>query len=154
MPMPPYLISASLVLCEKVLIEQEGVPSAIRMIDIFYVSPVPPGVTLPPGMTEDNCMPLIQAYALLLLKAKTGHLEEHDLEFRLINTLGETSTVSVARGGFKSPIADATTGLTVNAQISIAVKKYGTCYLCVLLDGEEIIRTPFTLTRQSVAQAA
>jgi hypothetical protein len=42
MPMPPYVISANVLICERALTESDGVVSAIRMIDIFYVSERPP----------------------------------------------------------------------------------------------------------------
>ena len=39
-------------------------------------------------------------------------------------------------------------GAIVAIQLNIVVKSYGTCYVCVHLDGEEVIRAPFTIRQQ------
>jgi len=126
----------------------DGVTSAIRIVDVFYVPPLPLGAVLPPGITEENYTPLIQAYGLLQVRAEIGHQEDHDLEFRLINTIGEMSVLSLVKGHFQPRVEGTPVGLTVNVQLNIAVKRFGTCFLCVYVDGEEITRAPFTVIRQ------
>jgi hypothetical protein len=157
MPLPSYLISASLLVCDRVLLEKDEVSSAIRIIDVFYVPalpPLPPGLILPPEM-QDKYGPLLTAYGLVQIRAKAGHRDEHDLEFRIINTAGEESIVASAKAKFDSHIEGATTGITASAQINMFVKRFGTCFLCIYLDGNEITRTPFTLApRKDAGQSA
>jgi hypothetical protein len=102
-------------------------------------------MVLPPEILN---IPMVQAYALLQVRAEAGHQEEHTLEFKIIKTGGEIATVAEAKARFQSQIEGAPGGLTVNAQLNIAVKRFGTCILCVHMDGEEIARTPFTLIQQ------
>jgi hypothetical protein len=152
MPLPSYLISASLLVCEKVLVEKDQVTSAIRIVDIFYVPalpPLPPGVLMSPEIKE-NFVPIVQAWGFVQIRANANYHREHDLEFRTINTIGEMLTIATAKARFESQIEGATTGITASAQLNIGVKRLGTCFLCVYLDGEEIARTPFTLTQLKV----
>ena len=46
--LPPYLISVSALICERILHERDKVLSAIRIVDIFYV-PELPSSELPAG---------------------------------------------------------------------------------------------------------
>jgi hypothetical protein len=140
MPLPSYLISASAILCEKVLHEADGVTSAIRIIDIF-------SVRKPVGAPED-VLPLIQVYALVALRAEPGHDQPHELVIKTLNTAGELTTLGEPTSirTMISPLGPKVPGgITINIQVNIAVKRLGTCFLCVYLDGEEITRTPFTL---------
>ena len=66
---PPFLLSASVFVCEHVLIERDGIFSAIRIVDVFYVSDVPP-----------DTVPFVQAYSFVIIKSEPQHAEEHDLE--------------------------------------------------------------------------
>jgi hypothetical protein len=152
MPIPPYLISTSLLVCENILVEKDQVTSAIRIVDIFYVPPLPllpPGILMSPEIKE-NFVPIIQAWGFVQIRANANHHGEHDLEFRTINTVGEMLTIATARARFDSTVEGATTGITASAQLNIGVKRFGTCFLCVYLDGEEIARTPFTVTQLKV----
>ncbi len=143
MPLPPYLISASIFVCERILHEADGVVSAIRIVDIFYV-PEPP-----PSMPE-NALPLVQAYGCAILKSVAGHNEEHSIQLKMINTIGEITVVGEpvkTRIGSTAGLEKVPGGATINAQLNIGVKRLGTCYLCVEVDGEEVTRAPFTLLR-------
>ena len=143
MPLPPYLLSASLILCERVLHEEDGVTSAIRIVDIFYVPKKPEGA-------PENILPLAQAHGLVNLKAEPNHEQEHELEFRTINTVGEVQSLGppmkikfTSRVGPQSP-----RGVTADIQLNVLVKRFGTCFLCVHLDGDEVLRTPFTILQK------
>jgi hypothetical protein len=61
----PHISAAFL--CEKVLKEQDGVPSFIRVVERFTVPKfsLPPGVQLPPGMPP----PIVQFHLVVMLKA-------------------------------------------------------------------------------------
>jgi hypothetical protein len=140
MPLPAYLISISAILCEKVLHEADGVNSAIRIVDVFYVGAKP--VDAP-----EEVFPFVQAYALVSLRAAPGHNQEHEFVFKLLNTVGELTTLGAPmRVNMLSTLgATVPGGLTASIQVNIAVKRFGTCFLCVYLDGEEVTRIPITL---------
>jgi hypothetical protein len=140
MPLPPYLISISVILCEKVLHEADGVNSAIRIVDVFYVG------TKPAGAPEE-ALPLVQVYALVSLRVTPGHNQEHEFVFKLLNTVDEFTTLgTLTRVNMLSPLGETVPGgLTTYVQVNLAVKRFGTCFLCVYLDGEEVTRIPITL---------
>jgi hypothetical protein len=76
MPLPPYLISVSLLVCERVLREMDGVLSAIRVVDIFYVPQKPPEIPA-------EMLPMVQAYAFASLWAIAGYQGKHSLSVRM-----------------------------------------------------------------------
>src|SRR6266852_4842885 len=146
MPLPPFLISASALLCERILQEEDKVLSAIRIIDVIYVPQLP--ASAPEGSVTG-----VQEYCLIILKAQPGHQGKHLIEFRMLNPKGELTNISEpieaefkARPEFGKDVPG---GATVSIQLNLAVKNYGTCYICVYLDGEEITRAPFTLLQQA-----
>lgn len=143
MPIPSYLISVSAILCEKVLHEADSVTSAIRIVDIFSVPEQPIAVA-------KDLLPWVQFYALVAIRVEPGHDKEHELEIKILNTAGELNALGPPTHINKmvSPLGpDIPGGVTINIQVNIAVKRFGTCFLCVYLDGEEVTRTPFTLLR-------
>jgi hypothetical protein len=143
MPFPPFLIAASAILCEKVLYEADGVISAIRIVDIFSVPKNPAG-------TPEDALPEIQFYALVALRAEPAHDQPHELVIKLLNTVGELNALGPPTPveTMMSPLGPTVPGgVTLSIQVNIAVKRFGICFLCVYLDGEEITRTPFTLLR-------
>ena len=147
MPLPPYLISANVMVCERILHEADGVISAIRLVDLFTVSE--PGPDAPAGV-----VPGVQAYALVMFKATPEHTAEHSLEIKLLNTAGELVSLGDPANVTFSTLPElegkVPKGMTINIQLNLAVKRYGTCYICVSLDGEEVARTPFTLQQKRV----
>ncbi len=71
----------------------------------------------------------------------------------VLTTLGDPMEFDAAE---RPPgLADAGfSGANIAMQLNIRVQNFGTSYLCIYLDGEEIAQTPFTLRRQqpSIAQ--
>jgi hypothetical protein len=142
MPIPSFIISVNLFVCERTLVEADGVLSAIRLIDIFFVPR-----ERPVGVSEE-VLPLVQAYGCALLKTKPGYVGQHALEMKTLNTVGEmtsTGDPTIAKIFSKPGMEDVPGGISIAIQLNIAVKRFGTCYLCLFLDGEEIARSPFTL---------
>lgn len=142
MPLPSFIISANVLVCERVLYEADGVLSAIRMIDVFYVSPEKPkGV-------PDQALPLLQASICAMLKSVPGHEEEHTFEIQLINTLGKASVLA---GPIKSKLGASVGmeslpgGLGMNTNLNLSAQHTGTCYVLLLVDGQEVARTPISI---------
>jgi len=142
MPLLPYLISANALLCEKILHEQDKVLSAIRIIDVFYV-------TKPPEDAPKEVVSMIEPHCLAIFKTQPGHQEKHLVEFKVLNTKGELKSLGdpvvaefMARSEFGNDVPG---GANAAIQISIVVKNYGTYYICVYVDGEEVTRAPLTI---------
>jgi len=90
MPLPSFLISANLLICERVLVEKDEAASAIRMVDVFHVPAPPPGIEdLKAGDPAPAGATVIKTYALTILKAIAGHTDTHQLQIRVFDVTGE-----------------------------------------------------------------
>jgi hypothetical protein len=73
----PYVVAA--LLCEKVLIEQGGVPTFVRVVDRFTVpmfsQPIPAGVQVPPQA--------VQAFLVVMIRAADMGAGRHTLTIKL-----------------------------------------------------------------------
>ena len=142
MPLPPFLISVSAFLCERILHEADKVLSAIRIVDVFYVPERP-------ADAPKEAVAMISPYCLVTLKAQPGHQGRHSVQMKMLSTKGEMSDLGEAlatefavRFEFGKSVPS---GANISIQMNIIVKNYGTCYVCVYVDGEEITRTPLTI---------
>ncbi len=147
--MPSFLISANIFVCERLLQEGDGVTTAIRLVDVFYI-----GSERPLGVPPE-ALPLIQGWGFAILKFVPSHNQEHVFEMKLINTIGELSNLAEPMKQLVEPtpgLENLPTGATLNIQLNVAVKRIGTCYLCVWIDGEEVARTPFSVVPKSGVQ--
>jgi hypothetical protein len=148
MPIPSFVVSVSLTVCEKVLIEQDDVISAIRIVNLFTLSaPVPP---LPEGFKTGDPLPakfpVITAWVVANISANFGYDAEHLFELKIKNTRNElTPLMNPIRQRFQNRTPDAPPEIGLITQIGLMVVSLGICYICLYLDGEEIARTPITL---------
>jgi hypothetical protein len=148
MPLPSFLISANIFVCERVLIETDNVLSAIRLVDVFTLSKAPPefAINLKEGDPAFFELPMIQLWVAANIKAYPGYTGSHSVQIKLINTAGEISDIGEPRvEKFDSKWPEAHPSLGVVAQLRLAVRRLGSCYLCLFVDGEELARVPFTL---------
>jgi hypothetical protein len=143
MPVPPYLVSVNLLVCERVLLEADNVPSAIRIVDIFYVPEKPANM-------PDDAVQLVQAYVMAVIRAVQGHRDQHKIRLRMINTVGEVSTLAEFHPTFESKAGLEATPPSVNmvAQLNLAVKRFGTSFIVLDIDNEEVARVPITLLQK------
>ena len=141
---PSSLISLSLLICERVLTEADAVMSAVRIVDVFFVTRIP---ELPP---EKQAVPM---QALLVCKFRHGDKEKHTMQLQLerpdrtIQTIGDV--VKDVVGSSRFP--EAPGGFNIAVQAGIIPKQLGTHYIVVLLDGVEVAREPFTLLERKLA---
>lgn len=147
MPLPSHIISVSAFLCERVLTEADGVMSAIRIVDLFYVRDLP-------ADQKGQALPQIRFYACVFFKSKPGKYP-HSVQTKLqqvdgtVQLLGEESVVMESKSGAE----ELPGGVTIQVELNIAVSQLGTCYLCLYLDGDEVVRIPFSvLPEQSKSQ--
>jgi hypothetical protein len=139
--MPPNVISASVLVCEKVLTEQDGVMSAIRIADVFYIPEMPE--------QPQGSMAIVQAYALIILKSKPGEESEHTLALKLerpdgtlVNVTDKPEVVAL-----KSKLPGAPGGVNMIAILNLQPKTMGTYMLRAYVDSEEVGSAPITLLR-------
>ncbi len=135
---PPSLINTSLFICERTLSEKDGVPSFIRNVDLFFVAEVP---EVPPEKR-----PLIMT-VVAILKFISGDVSDYAAQINLIRPNGEnTALVHAPKVSLKTrKYPELPGGFNVIQQVAIAPTQLGTHYLALLLNGEEVARTPFTL---------
>lgn len=145
MPLPNDLSVAAFV-CEKALREADGVLSAIRIADIFFVVR-PPDVPIEQQIVPMQLIAVIRSQALSLGK--------HIIEIDLLRPNGERrpgpQPIEVL---VEQPKLSAPHGISLSAQVAVIARQEGTHWWIVQLDGEEIARAPFTLLEvkpQSVA---
>jgi hypothetical protein len=137
--MPLNILSCSILVCEKILVEVDNITSAIRIVDVFYVPHPAPEI------------PLISISALLTLRVNGYDSSEHLLDVRLIGPTGQdVAAISGQKVTMSPKIGEADIGgFTAGTVLNIAIKQPGLFYVVAFLDGEEIARTPFTVRQQS-----
>lgn len=132
------LLSLNVLICEKLLVEQDNVISAIRIVEVFNI-PVNPEVPL------DR-----QGPSMVILasgKVPPDDESEHWVELFLVRPNGESSAIgeslrSVFPGQAQS---DFPRGFTIGFHLVVLAKQMGTHYIVVNFDGEEVRRVPFIL---------
>ena len=139
--MPTPIISISGFLCERVLREADGVHSAIRIVDVFYVPDVPGG--------------MMEFRALVSIKAQPGDDSEHLVDWKLENPDGterllDGTAKTVTFGSLLGPKVPGGANLVVHFNIPAEV--LGTHFLHVLLDGEVVLTLPLTLLHPQIEE--
>jgi len=125
----PYVCAAFV--CEKVLREQDDVPSAIRIVDRFTVNEA-----APPGMTGGVAF---TAFVILKSGAVTGR---HPVHLRLNYPNGEQKDLPGTDAEFKGDEH----GISYTVQIMVEAKQYGLYWFDVVWEGKEVLtRIPFRL---------
>lgn len=152
MPLPANIIAVSAFICEKLLRETDGVLTAVRLVDLFFVPELP--TSMPDEATFPG--PFISAVAVVSIKSAPGDTSEHLIEMKIMKPDGETKVLGEPTPGrFESRLGSRVPGgLTAAVQMNLNLRRamIGQHYLCVSVDGEEVTRVPFTLLPQS-AQA-
>jgi hypothetical protein len=133
-------ICVNLLVCERVLVEADGIPSLIRTIDLFQVL-VPNPTAGPPVMMSVYGMARIDA----------ADRDSHTIQLRLIRPSGEVSDVGPPSTFVSEPkIAGIPGGVNFGGPLGVLPKEMGLHFFVLMYDGEEIARVPFTLTDQKV----
>lgn len=141
--MPSKLISANAFICEKVLIEHDGVPSAIRMVETFSVMVIP-------DIPLDKQGPSMVLYASGKLPPEDK--DEHSVEFVLVRPDGTQKTITgPPNSKMTSNIPGFPGGFGIALQLVVAPTQMGLHHFLVKFDGEEVRKVPFMLTFQTTA---
>jgi hypothetical protein len=131
MPNTKPLVTAALI-CENVIIENDGVPSIVRVVDRGTIE-IPP--TLPPDIQA-----AFQVVAFFAVKAGDLH---GDYEFTVVirSPDGKSATPSET---WRVHLAGGETGGNLKLQLSLPAKP-GLYWVDLTLRGEVLSSTPFTL---------
>jgi len=137
-------LSASMVICEKVLNEQDGVLSAIRIVDVFYVQEIPKEIT------EIEGLAIMEASIILAIRVSPPTQSERILSLKISHPNGETKEifskpVSLAGNPLIPKDSDVPRGTTLHIRLALTKRILGTYIVRAFLDGEEIAKSPFTL---------
>jgi hypothetical protein len=128
-------------LCERVLLDQDKLLSAIRIVDIFQI---------PEGTPEGTA---IQFWAIVTLKTVPVPDEEVYVAITLVRVSGERERLPDQFGGKPLRLRDQTPdpslpgGISLIVQLNVIPKNFGLCFLEVDVDGETLVRIPFTIRR-------
>ena len=137
----PQVFSAAILICEKFLLEEDKVFSAIRIVDVSFV----PKEVPQNAVVEINIVVLIKSLepgdVRFLMRLIDPAGKEHDLK-------GFPETISLSS---KFPDrADVPSGNTMGLRLNMKPDHTGTYFLKVLLDGVECAKTAFTLLEQAI----
>jgi hypothetical protein len=151
------LISLNVILCEKVLLEQDQIFSAVRIVDVFYFKRMP--------STPLDKVPPIPMSVLVMGKTKPEDSSEHSVQLVLIRPDEETSTVGdplkavfqptmkddgISRLADGSKVSDIPGGFTIRAEISIVPRQVGRHQFAVYMDDQLVAKVPFTILELKV----
>src|ERR1019366_3212983 len=146
MPLPSFLTSANVILCERFLLEKDEVLSAIRLVEVFTAPPPTPeaidwkhGDPIAPGAMK------VRVFFVANIKATVGYTGTHRASVRVLNSRNEWTAMPEENVSFTSRFADAPPAVGMIAEIQVIVRNYGTSYVCLFLDDEEIARTSLTI---------
>lgn len=132
-------------ICERVMQEADGIISAFRIVDVFFI---PEGA--PPTMP-------LQFYAVCSLRSIPAPAEEFHVGVTFVRTNGEREPLPPpsdkplkAKSSADDPASPG--GLSIVMQFNIKPKdetgfKTGTAFIEIDVDGEPVLRIPFTIKR-------
>jgi hypothetical protein len=134
------VIAAKIILCESVLTEETGLPSAIRILDMIGLSA---------GTSS------IHFFAITNIHYKPLDFAHHVLSVRLVrlqngqwNTIAAGDDYGFSFGHRHSLTAPGSVVLTTEFNLPLAqLGELGTFYIQAWLDGEMVTHTPITLRR-------
>jgi hypothetical protein len=135
----PYVGAA--LICERVLVESDGVLTAVRIVDTFTLPPEP---TLPPGMEGG-----IQFTILVMLKAGDVRGPSR-LEINIRYPSGkreELSKPSIVLEGEDR-------GANIVAQTTFAIKEWGLHWFDLFWEGQALTSIPLRLVKGSTGRTS
>jgi hypothetical protein len=126
--------------CENVLAEADGVLSAIRIVDTYFIPPLPEGVEMQDGM---------QGAIVLngIVGLKSGDVTEAgSLRLVMHRANGETVPIGPPEG-WPMVMSGGEQGSVLKIQMPLGVKNFGLMWFDVLWNGELLTRIPLKLQR-------
>jgi len=138
------LICISALVCERVLHEAEHVVSLIRIVDIFWITPI---ASLPIEKQH------VQMELFISGKVGPDDNKEHEIAIRILRPSGEIVNVGETYKATMEASDGFPRGFTLTAQVKVIPKEIGLHYFEISFDKEFATRIPFALKpRTSEAQ--
>jgi hypothetical protein len=135
----PYLAAA--LICERVLADQDGAMSAIRIVDQFTLTLDP--ATPPELPSKEHPIPVTLSILLIL---KTGDSPgEHAIRLDMQYPSGKSETAFEQKIQFQP---QPQSGANLRFNVTIRVHSSGLFWMDVFLDSKRITRMPFQITIQ------
>jgi hypothetical protein len=132
--MPEDMIFFNAMVAEKILMEHDGISSAIRLVDLVFVDPSIPPEERPPFPIS----------LLIIGRFKPGHNRDCVVKIQLIRTNGDVTLIAEQEIKHRDGThPDAPTGFNVQAQFAIVPKNLGTCYVSVSVE-DAVVKIPIT----------
>jgi hypothetical protein len=140
MPLPSSIIGAFVLVAEKVLVEADGVPSIIRIIDVFSFQ-------RNPGIPVES-QPIFM-YVIASVRFEETEPSEHVLQLQLVRPSGETKPIGDPHQLKSEPkvtgVVGIPSGFNFISIIGVIPTETGVHYIVLFMDGREITRAPITL---------
>jgi hypothetical protein len=142
----PFVAAACF--CEQILQEQDGVLSAIRIVDTYTIPPLPAGVELPPN--EPHGVILVRG----LISLKSGDVVGTGKVGLVMHKItGELVTLS-PEGGWPVTLQGGEHGFNVKLNFGLGVKNFGLVWFDVTWNGEVLTRIPLRLKQAESPEQA
>ncbi len=134
--MQSELIRLDVVACERVLIEADGVPSAIRILDLVFVDE-----SIPPDQR-----PPFNVSLLIRGRFPAGEPRACVVNIGLIRPSGERVALQEHSAPAADKFEDSPTGFNMVCQLGIVPRNLGTCFIYVSVEEKEAT-FPITFVR-------
>lgn len=131
----PRMYCLNMIICERMLIEGDGVGSLIRMLDVLQV---------PQNVIGSSSALMMTVFAMGRSEEKGD--DKHTLRLDMVRPDGEVTTTGPTQDVILKPaIAVGPGGFNFTATVAVFPKHYGLHFFILIFDGVEIARVPFTI---------
>jgi hypothetical protein len=140
------LKSATSAVCQNILVERDGVPSLIRVVDIFTVPAALPSV-------HGNVLPIPMSL-YINIKVSNDDEELHTVAFSLERPDGKSviQTVTESAAAPVGSFPEADRSIVVAAQVGVEPMQVGVHRFHILFDGIEVSSASF-LIKQAASES-
>lgn len=137
------LLSANILICERVLVERDNVPSLIRVVDLFYISPETP------KNSEGNFPPVI--LSVFANVSVTGEDDkEHEISLVLGRPDGSLTPIDIPnQKASPGRVEDSHRTIVVAAHIGVNPSHHGRHEFRLIFDGEVVASVWFVISRNA-----
>lgn len=132
------VVSAYALVCQQVLNEVDGVPSAIRIVEVFFL-PSDPATVEPPFPPLPMCL-------FINVRFTGDDNDPHSLFFTLVRPDGSSKTIPIDENRVAaSKYKETDKSIMAIGRIGVEPKELGQHNILVHVDGQEVAKAFFTL---------
>lgn len=141
-------VSAYAFVCQHVLTEADGVPSAIRIAEVFFLPYDPSDATKPR-------LPAVGVNLFVHIRMTEDDNDPHSMTFTLKRPDGEAKTETITENKIaESKYANTDKTLTAIGRIGVEAKQLGKHEFVIHLDSKPVASAVFTLIQNQSLYAA